>query len=264
MHVVVTARDLGRQATAHWQEEVKLGATTAFADLERDLRADTGRDQGPDAGGRRPHFWHAQDFAAALGRWGGVLPPEQVHLVVCPAPGAAPEELWRRFRGAVGIPPGVLDPAAASSANPSLGAPEIALLRAVNARLAGRLDPATHHRLVKREWAEGVLAVRDTPRPRTPARLLPVLAAATAVWVEEVRAAGYAVHGDLADLEPVTGTPGEPEPDQPVPTGDDPDALADAFLAAAAAETAAETAAAAAGPDPGRLGRLLRRRGRSS
>src|SRR4051812_34542909 len=39
--VVVTARDLGRQATAHWQEEVKLGALTSFAELERDqLRAD--------------------------------------------------------------------------------------------------------------------------------------------------------------------------------------------------------------------------------
>ena len=31
--VVVTARDLGRQATAHWQEEVKLGDTRSFAEL---------------------------------------------------------------------------------------------------------------------------------------------------------------------------------------------------------------------------------------
>ena len=39
--VVVTARDLGRQATAHWQEEVKLGDTRSFADFEREqFRAD--------------------------------------------------------------------------------------------------------------------------------------------------------------------------------------------------------------------------------
>ena len=44
--VVVTARDLGRQATAHWQEEVKLGDTRSFAELEHDqLRADV-----PDRG----------------------------------------------------------------------------------------------------------------------------------------------------------------------------------------------------------------------
>ena len=39
--VVVTARDLGRQATAHWQEEVKLGDVRSFADFEREqYRAD--------------------------------------------------------------------------------------------------------------------------------------------------------------------------------------------------------------------------------
>ena len=177
--------------------------------------------------------------------------------MVCPPPGAPPEELWHRFCDAVGMPPDVVDPAAVPSANPSLGAPEIALLRAVNERLAGRLDPATHLRLVKREWAEGVLAARDTPRPRTPARLVPVLAAATAVWVEEVRAAGYAVHGDLADLEPVTGAAADPEPDQPVPAGDDPDALARSFLAAA-------RPGGGAGSPANRIRRLLRRRARSS
>src|SRR6187200_1538854 len=61
--VVVTARDLGRQTTAHWQEEVKLGDTRSFADFERDQL----RDDVP--AGERPHFWHSQDYAAALRRW---------------------------------------------------------------------------------------------------------------------------------------------------------------------------------------------------
>jgi len=234
VHVVVTARDLGRQATAHWQEEVKLGATTSFADFERDqLRADTGRDAGPDAGGVRPHFWHAQDFADALRRWGRGLPPERVHLVVNPPPGAAPSELWHRYADALGVDPALLDPLAAPAANPSLGAPEIALVRAVNRALGDRLEPGVRNLLVKREWAEGVLARRDSPRPRTPAALRELLAAPTRAWVDEVRAAGYAVHGDLADLVPVTADPGDPAPDQPPPPGEDPAVLAEGFVARA-------------------------------
>ena len=63
VNVVVTARDLGRQTTAHWQEEVKLGDTRSYADFEREqFRADVpGR-----SGGERPHFWHAQDYASAF------------------------------------------------------------------------------------------------------------------------------------------------------------------------------------------------------
>jgi hypothetical protein len=248
VHVVVTARDLGRQATAHWQEEVKLGATMSFADFERDqLRADTGRDAGPDAGGVRPHFWHAQDFADALRRWGRGLPPERAHLVVCPPPGAPRGELWSRYADALGVDAQLLDPLAVPAANPSLGAPEVALLRAVNRELGDRLPPGVRNRIVKREWAEGVLAARDSPRPRTPAELAATLAAPTSEWVGEVLAAGYSVHGDPADLDPVTAAPGDPAPDQPWPAGDDPAALAAGFVAQVG----------------GRRGRLKRALGRS-
>jgi hypothetical protein len=234
VHVVVTARDLGRQATAHWQEEVKLGATLSFADFERDqLRADTGRDAGPDAGGVRPHFWHAQDFADALRRWGRHLPPERAHLVIAPPPGAPQGELWTRYAAAIGVDATLIEPRSAPALNPSLGAPEVALVRAVNAALGDRLTAGERNRLVKREWAEGVLAARDSPRPRTPAELREVLAPPTRAWVEEVLAAGWSVHGDPADLAPVTAAPGAEPPDQPVPPREDPVRLADYFVARA-------------------------------
>lgn len=240
VHVVVTARDLGRQATAHWQEEVKLGDTRSFADFEREqFRADTGRDAGPDAGGVRPHFWHAQDFADALSRWSSVIPPERAHLVVCPAPGADPGELWRRFAEAAGIEAGLIDPADAADAvraNPSLGSAQIALIRDVNAALAGRLDPAEHHRIVKRGYAENVLALRPTRRPRTPYNLGKVFEAVTTEWLAEVSAAAYPVHGDLQELMPVLGERTDPHPDV-VPDDerlpDDPAVLAGLFVAEA-------------------------------
>ena len=37
LHVVVTARDLARQATAHWQESVKNGNPWSFAEFEAEL-----------------------------------------------------------------------------------------------------------------------------------------------------------------------------------------------------------------------------------
>ncbi len=234
VQVVVTARDLGRQATAHWQEEVKRGATMSFAEFERDqLRADTGRDAGPDAGGVRPHFWHAQDFAAALLRWGRGVAPDRVHLVICPRPGAPRAELWSRFASALGLESGLLDPSSVTATNPSLGAAEIALLRAVNEALGHRLSPRDRNRLVKREWAEGVLASRDSPRPSTPADLHELLAIPTQAWVDEVRAAGYAVHGEPKDLVPVTAAAGEMHPDQAMPPREDPAILADYFVARA-------------------------------
>jgi hypothetical protein len=220
VHVVVTARDLGRQATAHWQEEVKLGATWSFADFERDqLRADTGPDEGPDAGGVRPHFWHAQDFADCLRRWSVAVPAGRAHLAVGPAPGAGPEVLWQRFAEACGFDPDVLDGRTAP-VNPSLGTAEVALLRAVNAALADRVDRATYLRVVKWGYAEGELAARPGPRPRAPYELGGLLRAVTARWLDEVRAAGHPVHGDPADLAPVVGAPEDPGPDDATPAED--------------------------------------------
>ncbi|MCR6031468.1 hypothetical protein GGQ22_08400 [Nocardioides sp. zg-579] len=259
--VVVTARDLGRQATAHWQEEVKLGDTRSFADVEaEELRADTGRDAGPDAGGRRPHFWHAQDWGWALERWSTAVPAERVHLVVCPAPGAEPAELWRRFAAAARIDPGLLDAGAVPAANPSLGRPEVALLRAVNAELAGRLDREAYLRVVKKEYAEGVLAAGSAgaagaagsagaagaagsagsagsgsaaDRPRTPDRLRGLLESVTDRWLAELAAGAHPVHGDPAELRPVVGAPGDPDPDVPLPADADPAAVARDLLARA-------------------------------
>jgi len=215
VEVVITARDLGRQATAHWQEEVKLGDARSFADFEREqFRADL--EAGAVTGAERPHFWHAQDYAAALRRWATAVPEDRVHLVVCPPPGAEPVVLWRRFAEACGLQSqayDAVDPTAVPPANPSLTTEAVALLRKVNADLAGRLTPRQHARLVKRGLAEDRLAGRPGTTPRTPATLGEVLRPAAAAWRAEIEAAAYPVHGDLADLDPVLGGPDDPHPD---------------------------------------------------
>jgi hypothetical protein len=218
VEVVVTARDLGRQATAHWQEEVKLGDVRSFADFEREqFRADVP----VGSASERPHFWHAQDYAAALRRWSSAVPAARVHLVVCPPPGAPPDLLWRRFAEACGIAAAaldVVDPSAVPPANPSLTTEAIATLRSLNALLAGRITPREHARFVKRELGEGRLAGQPGTPPRTPALLAEVLVPAASAWGAAIEAGGHPVHGDLGDLAPVLGGPFDPHPDD-VPLG---------------------------------------------
>lgn len=234
VHVVVTVRDLGRLATAHWQEEVKLGATMTFADFQRDqLYADSGRDEGPDAGGARPHFWHAQDFVDALDRWSGGRPGVQPHVVVAPAPGAPPGELWRRFAAAIGVAPDVIE-VPDLPANPSLSPAQVALLRSVNVRLAGRIPPGPYHRVVKTRWVEQELVDGAAgPALQAPAELGRVFTPVTQRWLEELAAAGVRVHGDPADLAPVLAAPGAPPPDAPAPSPDEVDAVVQRLLAEA-------------------------------
>ncbi len=259
-HVVVTARELGRQATAHWQEEVKLGDARSFADFDAEqFRADLP----PGTAGERPHFWHAQDYAAALRRWSSAVPAERVHLVVCPPPTAPTGELWRRFADAAGVEAGLVDPVRVppQAVNASLGRGEIAVLRAVNASLDGALPQPGYSRVVKRVLAERVLARQGGDRPRTPADLVPVLAAATERWLAEIHAAGHPVHGDAGELVPRPPPAGSPHPDDV----DDDSALEVATSALAEmvltlATEAAPTGGAAAAPNVRR--RLLGRRDR--
>ena len=226
IHIVVTARDLGRQAVAHWQEEVKLGATYSFAEFEEtQLRADTGPGPGPDDGGIRPHFWYAQDFADCLDRWAGRMGEGRAHLVPLPRPDVPPEELWVRFASAAGIVPSIIDTDHHAPANPSLGVAEIALLRAVNAELGDRLDRRTYLQLVKRDYAEATLARRPGPRPRTPYDLGELFEEKTARWLSQVESQDVVIHGDPGDLAPVLAGEDDPRPDD-VEVVEDPVAIA--------------------------------------
>ncbi len=211
--VVVTARDLGRQATAHWQEEVKLGDVRSFADFEREqYRADVP----PPA--TRPHFWHAQDYADALRRWSTAVPAPQVHLVTCPPPGAPPDLLWRRFADACGIPDGLVDPAVVPPANTSLSSEAIALVRAVNRELAGRLSPREHARYVKRDLAEGRLATRGVRRPERPPRWPTCSSPRRLPGVATWRRAGIPCTATWPTSIPCSERRGDPHPDD-VPEG---------------------------------------------
>ncbi len=209
VHLVVTCRDLLRQAMGHWQEEVKNGRPWSYADFVAALPT-------PAESAAEEHgFWRSQDLVGVLDRWSAALPDATVHVVTAPPPGSDPDVLWRRFAEAADLPPDVLDPREtdpASGANRSLGAAQVRFLREVLVELDGRITQPDHAHVVKRWFAQQVLAERaGEPAHPTPA-LAAYLAERSAAWPEEVRQRGWLVHGDLADLAVVD--PGQgPDPD---------------------------------------------------
>lgn len=200
LHVVVTARDLARQVPAHWQEQVKNGRTYSFAEFEPEV-AD------PALGTRPDSFWREQDLGDVLDRWGAVVPPERLHVVVCPRSGAEPTELWRRFATAIGLSPEAVDLSVVETANSSLSTPSVALLRQVNGVLGGRLGRPAYVQVVKRFFAQRVLAQQpspDAPRAQAPQRLRPQLTAVTESWMTTVRERNHPTYGPLEELLPTS------------------------------------------------------------
>lgn len=102
VEVVITARDLGRNLPAMWQETLQNGRTWDWAGYVADART-PGDPVVPGGAGRR--FWRQQDIARIAARWAEAVGPQRVTMVTVPPPGADPDLLWNRFCEAAGIDP---------------------------------------------------------------------------------------------------------------------------------------------------------------
>jgi hypothetical protein len=208
VHVVLSARDLARQIPAEWQENVKHRRLVTYGDFLDQIRD-------PDrASTLASWFWGVQEVPGILDRWGGSLPPDRVHVVTVPHPGAPRDLLWERFMGVLGIEPTSLVEGT-DRENPSLGVPETALLRRLNARLKD-VVPNERYRQFVREY----LVHQTLSRGQTSARLsVPpdVFAWADELsrsWRDNLVARGYDVVGDLDELVPAAALPWV-DPDRP-------------------------------------------------
>ncbi len=211
VHVVISARDLVRQIPAEWQENVKHRRTISYGDF-----LDAVTDPVPSRE-IATWFWGVQEVPAILARWGADLPPERVHVVTVPKPGAPPTLLWERFAQAFGLDAGAFDTSVVDRSNPSLGVAETALVRELNTRLNGGVLGNEHYReLVRELLSHRTLSRRDSDRLRLPPSVRPWAVDLAHAWVEELTGRGYDVVGDLADLLP--------DPDDTAPYVD-PDAV---------------------------------------
>jgi hypothetical protein len=188
VHLVVTAREPLALLGSSWQESLKNLGTTRLEDYGRTVSEDP----------RDVWNWRALDLGLVLERWGPTVPAPRVHVLPL-RPGAPREDLWARFCGVVGLDPALLD-VADRFANSSMGLVEAETLRRLNERLPGRWSAQDRGRWLRSFVADQRLVPRGGDRfLPTPAQVADCRARAERA-VAHVRAAGYDVVGDVADL----------------------------------------------------------------
>jgi hypothetical protein len=216
VHVIVTARDLGRQIPAEWQEHLKHRSALRFAEF-----VDALRKRSPQA----EWFWLVQDFADVCRRWSTAVPAANVHVVTVPPSGSPPELLWTRFATLIGLDPETFE-LTASRANASLKAEQAEMLRRVNERLGDRLPiPGPYPVTVKEVFAQDVLQGRPGLTIALDHDDRAFAIKRSHEIVSEIEQLGVDIVGDLADLVP----PEEP-PSTGVPSTSHPETVAEDTL----------------------------------
>jgi hypothetical protein len=209
IHVLISARDLVRQIPAEWQENVKHRRVIGYGQFLDAIR-DPSRNSETGS-----WFWAVQELPDILQRWGRTLPPEHVHVITVPKPGAPKTLLWERFTQAFGLGGIALD-MHDERANPSLGVPETALVRRINRAVNEVLPPADYRPLVRELLAHQTLSRRtSSPRLSVPADVHAWATGLCESWVAALRDRQYAVVGDLDDLLPDPTVPPFVDPDNP-------------------------------------------------
>ncbi|MBO0842804.1 MAG: hypothetical protein J2O46_06440 [Nocardioides sp.] len=200
-HVVYTARDIARQVPAEWQEEVKHRSRMRFRGFLRRVQEAPRRDSDK-------WFWRVQGLPDVLTRWGRGLPPERVHLITVPPPGAPKDALWLRFCEVVGIDPATA-PADSDRKNVGLGTAEATLVRRLNERLEQRrgsydMPFGYYAHIVHRLVAEETLAHREGKTSITlPPDAYDWAEEIAEEWITWAKDAGIDVTGSLDELRPL-------------------------------------------------------------
>lgn len=249
VHVVLTARDLGRQIPAEWQEMVKHRSARTF---RRFLHAVM---QAPRTDPEM-WFWRVQSLPDVLTRWGNGLPPERVHVVTVPQAGGPRDLLWQRFGSVVGLDQKVSYDES-DAANASLGIAEVAVLRRLNRRLRqGGVSRETYVRLVREKIVREIFSEREGMlTARLPVEARPFVEEVTDEWLQWIDGSGVDVVGDVEELRSVWSPEEVPHPDQP--SSDDVAEAAIAALAALVMEHDQTPVTAELARPLGRLGRRL-------
>lgn len=222
VHLVLTVRDLSRLLPAVWQERAKNGVVESWADFRSAVSA------GPEA--PEPHgFWSLHDAQKVIANWREHVVDERMHVVTLPAAGSDENALLDRFARLLGIDPRSLV-VHDEAANASIGALELAVLRAVNATARDRLDARAYQAKVKRYLVPDVLAKRPKP-------LKVVLPDSDRAWVERfseqvsttLSGGSIEVIGGLDELAPTNFAPDAP--DDPAQSGEFPEPVVAQALA---------------------------------
>ena len=196
VEVVVTVRDLARVVPAMWQESIQNRADWSWRAYADSLRDRPGADPEPARS-----FWRQHDLPRILRTWVDVVGADRVTLVTVPQRGADPDLLWTRFCQAAGLD-ATRYPIDPGSVNTSLGVAGTELMRRLSQASQNRLPRAVYLRHLKHFLAKDVLAKLDDDTFGLGADDQEWAGERARRMVDEVRAVGVPVVGDLAELVP--------------------------------------------------------------
>ena len=191
VHVVLTVRDAARVVPASWATSTRNRNTASWPDH---LAAVSG-----SGGAARRRALRALDVPRMLESWGDQVPPEQLHVVTVPPPGAPDDLLWDRFATVVGATAAPVDLTGATRRE-SYGYTSADLMRRVNEHLQDLPRPVYHR---SKRWLLDEVLDKRSGEPKVPvsSALLELAAEWNARTVAAVKESRARVVGDLADLD---------------------------------------------------------------
>jgi len=202
VRVLITARDLGRQIPAGWQENVKNRNEETYEFYCRAVFEQPAGFDAEHAARRAAKFWRVQDVVGVAERWAKLVDPEALTIVTVPHPGAERDELWTRFARACNLPTADYE-LPVERENQSMGSAESEVLRRMNGKFPAQLPWPRYEALIKRKFAREVLAVdRGHGRLAVPAAWWEATRQASDRQIAGLESAGYRVIGDLDELRP--------------------------------------------------------------
>lgn len=184
-HVIITARDLGRVLPSSWQQHIRNGRSTSFGSYLNQQAERRGQGPARDLVTRwdadpDQTFWRAYAIGGLAERWMPLA--RTVSVVTVPRRGAAPDELWHRFRRSLDLgpvlpetPPTIDDVAA----NVGLTEPEVLVLAALNRQVDPTKADGRDMRALRARLVRDAFAAR--PDRGSPVRI-------PASWLARVRA----------------------------------------------------------------------------
>lgn len=208
VHVMITARDLGRVLVSAWQEEVKNDHSWTWPDYISAVKDPQQRTKNPGRG-----FWRAQDLPTILATWAGAVPPGRIHVVTVPPSGGPRDELLRRAGKVVGFDPDLLTETPRWD-NASLGVAGTEVVRRLNLRLDHRLNERQHSFLIKRTIAPKLVHAATDAKYALPEEELGWVQAEARHHIEEIKRGGFQVTGDIDDLLPAPPERNSRRPDE--------------------------------------------------
>lgn len=208
--VIITARDLARQLPSAWQNKIKHGRGWEFSSFVNSVMRETRED------GAGRSFWHHHDLPEIASRWSDAAGKENVVIIPVPPSGSSPEVLWQRFASVLDVPADRFDTAQDQRSNLSMGYVETEMLRKVNLIIRAAPDKDVPKSYLLGYLANEILRPDPTKSAAATRAIVPPEAHDWSIerskqMVEDVRALGVRVVGDLDELVPRPRTTEERE-----------------------------------------------------